>query len=203
MKFFILLALLVSSVVTAADSFPLSKKLLSGSEEDFLPHTSTGAFGSYLIMNLPAAPSQAFFNTIVSQLSLKLKNRGEAHITVITPPEYDNILKDFVPIEEINQIAVNAKIQQTKVNATCLGRSRAEVDGKTLEAYYVVVNAPGLVEVRKQIFKKYVEKGGEPSRFDPKHFYSHITIGFTDRDLQETDGIFKGVNSCIGTLDLD
>jgi len=182
--------------------FPLSKQILRGDEVAFVPHTDTTPFGSYLIMNLPVAPSKEFFDIIVSRLSVKLINRGEAHITVITPPEYDGVLRNFITMDEINQIATRENIQKTEVEAICLGRARAVINERKLDAYFVVVKAPGLILVRDKIYKRYVEKGGEPSRFDPRHFYSHITIGFTERDLQESDGIFKGTNACIGSLSL-
>jgi hypothetical protein len=71
------------------------------------------------------------------------------------------------------------------------------LEGKSEQAYYVVVQSEDLVNVRRAIFRKYCEKGGESSLWDPQHYYPHITVGFTKQDLhEESNGVRKGANSC-------
>ncbi len=206
MRFLYLAVLMVSSLALAREkdfAFPLSADLLKGSETVFIAHNDPAPFGSYLTMNLPQPPSKELFDVLVSEFQIVLKNRGEAHITVITPPEYENVLKPYLSMEEINRIALEAEIQKAEVSPLCLGRGRARDGHLLMETYYVVVKANRLLEIRRRIAAKYVQHGGDPSRFDPNYFYPHITIGFTSRDLQDSDGVFKGVNSCIASFKVD
>lgn len=128
---------------------------------------------------------------------LVLKNRADSHVTIITPPEYQTILKPYLTPQQIDNIAIAAHIQRAHFKVICIGRGVAYDNNKQLQTYFLVVQSPDLVKVRKKIFDAYVRNGGDPSRFDPQNFMSHITIAFTDRDLFESDGVFKQKNSCI------
>ncbi|MCX7120905.1 MAG: hypothetical protein NTZ67_03920 [Gammaproteobacteria bacterium] len=128
---------------------------------------------------------------------LVLKNRADSHITLITPPEYQTILKPYLSPETIDNIAISAHIQRSHFKVICIGRGIAYDDNKQLQTYFLVVDSPDLIQVRKKIFNTYVKSGGDPSRFDPWHFMPHITIAYTDRDLFEHDGVYKQKNSCI------
>lgn len=137
---------------------------------------------------------------VESQVShTQLIDRGEAHITVITPPEY-SILKPYLSTSVIDKIALAHHIQRAKFTPLCLGRARITKNGEPMSSYFIVVNSPQLLEIRQAIFKTYVDRGGEPSQFDPEHYTPHITVGFTQRDLFESDGIYKQRNACIASL---
>jgi hypothetical protein len=51
---------------------------------------------SHLAMNIPYIPVESLRKEVEKRLGSDLKNRGEAHITVITPPEYER-LKSRLP----------------------------------------------------------------------------------------------------------
>src|SRR3990167_5620014 len=126
-----------------------------------------------------------------------LKNRADSHITVITPPEYQTILKHYLTPRAIDKIAISAHIQRSHFKVICIGRGDAYDNNKQLQTYFLVVASPDLIKVRKKIFDAYVRNGGDPSHFDPYNFMPHITFAFTDRDLFEGDGVYKQRNSCI------
>jgi hypothetical protein len=163
----------------------------------FLAHSGTGAFDNYLTMNLPFAPAEALWKSLESALGTPLKNRGEAHITVISPPEFTGVLSKVLTMPDINDIATKLNIQSARFTPVCVGRAQVALEGKNEQAYYVVVQSDDLVNIRRAIFRKYCEKGGEPSLWDPQHYYPHITVGFTKQDLhEESNGVRKGANSC-------
>lgn len=163
----------------------------------FLAHTGGGAFDNYLTMNLPYAPAEALWKALEQRLAKPLKNRGEAHITLITPPEYTSILSKVLSMQDINDIASRMNIQSARFTPVCVGRAEAVLEGKPEEAYYVVVRSEDLIAIRRAVFEKYVAKGGAPSLWDPLHCYLHITLGFTKQDLhEEVHGVRKGANSC-------
>ena len=127
-----------------------------------------------------------------------LQNRGEAHITVISPPEYDNILKGYITIDEINHIAQMHDIQSAKFKIVGIGMGEANLDtGRDTsdKTFYIIVKSKDLIKIRKAIFRVYKNNGGIPSRFDYNNYRPHITLGFTKRDLFEEDGVLKGKNS--------
>jgi hypothetical protein len=47
---------------------------------------------------------------------------------------------------------------------------------------------------------QFENSGGRPGDFDADKFYSHITVGFTDRDLHEADGVIKNMDSCVAPV---
>lgn len=164
---------------------------------DFIPHTESKPFGSYLAMNLADAPYKPLQPQIEVIEGLSLKSRGEAHITVITPLEYENILKNHISIEEINTIALESGIQSSHIQNICIGRGQKVVHGKIEKTHYVVIDSPNLFKIRRLIHSAYIKKGGNDQDFKPEHFFPHVTIGFTLKDLHFEDGITKDKESCV------
>ncbi|PCI39724.1 MAG: hypothetical protein COB53_02860 [Elusimicrobia bacterium] len=167
-------------------------------------HTEKHPFGSYLARSVNFEAAQGLFRQLDKRLGNALDKQGartEAHITVITPVEYDTVLKTHVPIAEIHEIASELKIQEAAFQAICMGRARS-ADGKRA-TYFLVVESKPLRGLRAEVFRRYRARGGEPSRFDPEHWYPHITIGYTDGDLhQQIDGVMKGRNACWHPIDV-
>ncbi|MFT6069881.1 MAG: nucleoside-diphosphate-sugar epimerase/2'-5' RNA ligase [Bacteriovoracaceae bacterium] len=168
--------------------------------EAFVAHTEDKPFGSYLGMNIHFKPVKSLFKNLDQFLKGRLnkkKARSEAHITVITPPEYDNVLKEHISIEEINEIAKTNSIQESQFTPVCIGRG----EFKTAKTYYIVVRSMALLKIRRKIFEVFKSRGGNTSQFDPNLFYPHITIGYTEGDLHMgPHGVKKGINSCFGKI---
>lgn len=179
-------------------SWNLDKEIFK--KEQFISHVEEKPFGSYLIMNINFKSVKKLFISLDGFLNGSLnkkKARSEAHITIITPPEYDNILKKYISIDEINKIALESDLQNSQFKPLCIGKG--EFEGR--QTYYLVVRSIGLLKIRKKIFELYKSRGGNPSQFDPNLFYPHITIGYTNSDLHlGPHGVKKGVNSCYGKI---
>lgn len=202
-------------------SIPLKKEIFE--KVRFESHTEGGRYGSWLGMNIIFAPIKELFETIDYQVKGKLnkaKARTEAHITVITPIEYRDILERYIKIEEINAIANKEfykfrknestynllkareknlqKIQDSRFDIKCLGMASDIINRKDEKTFYLVVDSKNSINIRKVIFEIYKRRGGNPSKFDPYHYYPHITIGYTLDDLHlESHKVFKGLNTCI------
>jgi hypothetical protein len=188
------LAICLQSV---AGQVSVSSSIFNAQKMPFLPHVGSGAFDNYLSMNIPYHPAKKVFEQLVRMEKMPLKNRGEAHITVITPVEYWQVLKpQGVGIEEINDIASKNMIQQAAFQVSCVGRGSAEVSGKQEHTYYLVVTSEELLKIREQVQLLFQQKGGDPKKFSPANFYPHITLGFSQRDLHESDGVIKDIKSC-------
>jgi hypothetical protein len=182
--------------------FHLDPKIFKGNSVNFIEYQGPGAFDNYLSMNLPFEPMADLFKQLLIKERRPLTNRGEAHITVITPVEFWNELKPFgVTMQEINQIALDAKIQNSAFQIVCLGRGEASVDGKLEQTFFVVIKSENLLAIRKRVQQLLMTKAnGQPTTFAADKFYSHITLGFTKRDLHESDGVIKNENSCVSSL---
>ncbi|KAK9718587.1 hypothetical protein K7432_005411 [Basidiobolus ranarum] len=184
-------------------TYTLERKALDGRDLQFAPHVGNDPFTNWLGMNLNFSLFEPLFDTLNASLKTPLQNRNEAHITVITPPEFDNVLsKVGITMEDINWIALENNIQEAKINALCLGRVATKLENLEQEAYQVIIKSKQLLQIRQEIFNLYVCSGGEPSQFDPNNYYSHITLGYLHRDLFEQDGIYKGLNACWANLKL-
>lgn len=195
MKIIILaLSLLFSSLTW---SFDLSRKALDNNDLKFISHQGEGRFGSYLTMEVHYPPVEKLRQQLESKVGT-LNNRGEAHITVVTPIEYFDVLKEKnVTMDEIDAIAIKHNIQAARYRVVCLARGEAAVEGKKEQTYFVVVASDDLVNIRKSVQDLFVKKGGQAEKFRPEHFFPHITLGFTTRDLHESDGVLKDENLCL------
>ncbi|KAI9297902.1 hypothetical protein K502DRAFT_362930 [Neoconidiobolus thromboides FSU 785] len=145
-----------------------------------------------------------------------LQNRGEAHITVITPPEYELLTTVGIDIIQLNQLIdfffKNNTIQNVQFHPYCLGSSTLNINYNnstiTSTAYFVILSSSTieykpiieLINLRYFIQNYYLLNGGEYNLFKPRDFFPHITLGFTIRDLFEQDGLLKNPSTCINNI---
>lgn len=165
----------------------------------FIGHSGPGQWDNSLAMNLPYEPAMNARQDISALLGLRLDyfkgwdQRGEAHITVITPVEYWDVLRNKLTMAEINAIALGSGIQTSDVKLLGVGSGAAVLNGKREETYFIIAESKNLSQIRRKIAHRFIEKGGRPDLFDPESFYPHITLGYTLRDLHITDGVIKDV----------
>ncbi len=143
---------------------------------------------SYVSLDLAYPEYQQTLNKLDAFLSTKLINRGEAHITVITPPEFTKITAKVSP-ETIHQEWEEWKTKTFK--KVCLGEGSLKEKNQVLKTYYVVVEAPELLAFREYLKNKYAVVD-----FKANVFYPHITLGFTEKDLHFEQGVIKDLKSC-------
>lgn len=146
----------------------------------------------YLAMNLPFEPVREVLLQL-ERSGLRLNNRGEAHITVITPPEFAKLASELAMVD-IERIA--ALIQKARFRVICLGRGTKGQD----QTFFLVVESDDLKQIRRKIAAEFKTRGGAPTDFDPDRFYPHVTVGFKKRDLHEADGVIKDHRSCVSSL---
>ncbi|MGE3610362.1 MAG: hypothetical protein AB7I27_12300 [Bacteriovoracaceae bacterium] len=122
--------------------------------------------------------------------------KGEAHVTTITPPEYNNQLKPYVSYEEISRIAQDHDIQSSDLRILGIGSGKKLFKGEMGETFFIIVESKRLLQIRNAIYQEYLKNNGPvngPNAFNPNRFYPHITIGFTHDDIHENDGLIKDV----------
>jgi len=154
------------------------------------------AKSNYVGMTVPYAPIAAVKKEVEAREGVLLNSRGEAHITIVTPPEM-TVLRTRLSLEQINGFIAKLSIQSIPIHVQCLGRSQLKQGDRRLATYYLVVQAPGLFQVREKLRQQFVAAGGEKQAFAVELYYPHITVGFTERDLHESDGITKDSRSCL------
>lgn len=163
----------------------------------FVSHTGPGAFDNVLAQNLPYENFKKLRQLLEKHFSRPLRiyqgwdKNGEAHITVITPVEYWQVLRPYLSIKEINQIAQNNHIQNQSVRLLGMGAGQLRINEKMEETYFVIVSAPELTNIRRAVAREFVRRGGRAEDFDPDEFYPHITVAYTLRDLHIQDGVKK------------
>lgn len=155
----------------------------------------------YLSMNIDFTAISDLRKRIEAKQKVELKHLGEAHITVIAPQEYEQ-LKSVLTMELINEVALLNRIQESPFQIICLGRGQLREGNKTLLTYFIVIEAPELMNLRQTIATLYKTNGGQSNAFRPEEFYPHITVGFTERDLHLSDGVIKDKTSCLSEMRL-
>lgn len=192
--------IVISALAFTTPSFRINGNVLETSEMPFLSHKGEGPFSSYLVQNVSYAPVRELFQSVKASTGKQLENRGEAHITVVTPVEYFQVLKLHLSIEEINRLAEKYEIQRAPFDLECLGHGRATVEGQKREAYFIVVKSETLLELRRAIHHLFIAKGGASDAFDPELFFPHITVGFLGQDVHYENGVRKDRSSCVADL---
>lgn len=150
---------------------------------------------SYLSLDLPYAPFEKMRQEVERSEQLQLLHRGEAHITVLTPPEF-NQMKKRLNMKEIEILADKMNLQKSAYDSYCIGKGISQGD----RTYFVVIQSEDLFKIRKAIHALYVSKGGDTKDFNPELYHPHVTLGFTKRDLHLQDGVTKDASSCIRLL---
>ncbi|KAJ1829497.1 hypothetical protein LPJ56_000259 [Coemansia sp. RSA 2599] len=192
-----------------APTYVLPAQALDSSRIPFANHSTAKPFQSYLQQTLDFAHFKDLFESINATVGT-LQSRGEAHVTVITPPEFDRVLGPAgVTIEEIEAIALRSDIQKARLVPVCLGRFVGKLpnpvsddDSGDFAVYSLVVadSYDELTNIRREVFKLFRKKGGQGALFQPEGFWPHVTIGFDRRDLFVEDGLYKGSNFCYAPI---
>ena len=189
-------------ILFSVHAFALTPLVYSnGLTDSSKPAISGNHKSNYVEMKLPFEPAQELRLRLEDRLGSPLKNRGEAHVTVITPVEFA-VLKPVMSLDEIAELANSQMPSRHRAKPICVGEGRATVDGNLEKTYFVVLSAPSLLRVRQAIAKEFIAKGGRSDAFIPDDFYPHVTLGFTKRDLFESDGVIKDEKTCVYSLRL-
>ncbi|HET9239797.1 MAG TPA: 2'-5' RNA ligase family protein [Oligoflexus sp.] len=154
------------------------------------------AKSQYVDMKVPYEPIAQLKKEIEAREGVVLQSRGEAHITVITPPEM-TVLRTRLSLEQINGTIEKSRIQSIPIQLQCVGRGQLKQADRKLATYFIVVQAPGLLQVREKLRQQFIAAGGEKQAFSVERFRPHITVGFTERDLHPEDGVIKDSRSCL------
>lgn len=166
-------------------TFSISTRAVQPAGATFVAHSD------YVAANVPASPVIALRKSVEKTLGGALKNRGEAHVTTITPPEMA-VLERKLDANEIQSVAVDAGVQRAALTPRCIGMGEKGKD----RTFFLVVDSSDLIAVRRALAARYIAKGGARGDFEPDKFFPHVTLGFTKRDLFEQDGVVKSVASC-------
>ncbi len=196
--FGVLLSLfLLSSCQTAVSRQTASGQASDANEKTQFSLASKGvtgrllAPGDWLGQELDFRPFDQLRTELEKQLGKPLKNRGEAHVTLISPPEM-KILSQTLSPQTVTELATKMGVAQTSFEVLCLGRGAKE----SMATYFVVARSPRWLEFREEVARL----AGKPKDFRAQEFYPHITLGFTDRDLHLQDGIIKNEKACLNTV---
>ena len=140
-----------------------------------------GVYGSYVTLDIPFEPVRKLYEQL-KNFHPKLKTRGEAHITVLTPVEYFCIFRpEGITINDLQKAIPNDILLNYKILS--MGNGYKGED----DTSFVIVESHDLLNIRKT-FGSLLK---DSSKFNHSAFYPHITVGFTLRDFHLSDGVFK------------
>ena len=148
----------------------------------------------WLGLNISFPPIDSLRKDLEIIRDLKIKTRGEAHVTVLSPPEF-KVVEKYIPLKDLEVLAQAMGLQATIITPLCLAEA-ANPKKENEVIYFIVVESPGLLEIRREIYRRFVAAGGNPLQLNIMNYYPHITVGFTEHDLYESDGIIKDTRYC-------
>jgi 2'-5' RNA ligase len=200
MKASLLFVLFISFNSIAVTEIRLNKSILNSTYIKFEPHTGEpDSFENALALNIEYSQFKYIRDLIKAETGQALKfltswmPEGEAHVTTISPPEYKDTLRHFISMKRINEIARDLYIQNSDLKILGIGSGKAKVAGNIEETFFIIVDSKKLRSIRHTIYNEFVAKGGNPSAFDPTWFFPHITIGYTEKDIHEHQGLLKDI----------
>lgn len=150
----------------------------------------------YIAKAIPYAPVKRVKEQLDTQFGTTFLARPEAHVTLITPPEYQ-VLTKVIKRENILALADQMGVQKSSFQIPCLGKGTKVERNQTLATYYLVVQDDGLLSFRRALAEQFLAQGGKTGQFNPSQYYPHITVAFTKRDLHFEDGVIKDQKSCV------
>lgn len=151
--------------------------------------------GDHLALGVPFEPIRALKSQIEAREGAALIDRGEAHLTVITPLDFSR-LKSKMTMADIEWLARTNGFYEAKFMIACLGRATKGQD----KTYFLVVTSPELLNLRRIIAQEFQVRGGAAEAFRAESFTPHVTVAFIGRDLHEADGAVKDATSCIASV---
>ncbi len=152
-----------------------------------------------LAIDLPNEPYEHLRLKLQQSLGFPLrrfegwKQTGESHLTVVTPPEYNQVLSRFLSEDEIDGIAKSLELQQSDIVGLGLGTGQVTVQGEVQQTFFLIADSSKARQVRHAIHQAYVSKGGRASDWDPSWYFPHVTVGFTHSDIHEHQGLLKSI----------
>lgn len=187
----IVLLLLFSLTSFATETLTADIKELESLDKrpDFKPETA------WVGIPMPYAPVEKIREELEKRIGKKLQHRGEAHITVITPPEF-RILSQTLKMNTIDKVVAKEGGMKAPIKVLCLKKVTAVMGDKTEESWFISVESTELRELRNQVWRRFIANGGLPGDFVWKRWAPHITVGFTSTDLHDEDRISKEKADC-------
>ncbi|KAI9469042.1 MAG: hypothetical protein EXX96DRAFT_590237 [Benjaminiella poitrasii] len=146
-------------------SIIVDKRILNTKHVPFIEHPDGNS--SWLGITFDFQYVKPIFDLVNSTEEKPLLNRGEAHATVISPPEFAVLAKADITVDQMNEVAISHAIQSSKVDIVCLGKEDVVIQGQQRIVYQIIIKSKDLIKIRKRLFQLYVEKGGNTSLFDP------------------------------------
>ena len=166
-------------------------------------------FGSFLVLDVEYNQVKNMRRDVEAVIGRKLdflkllRPEGEAHVTTFTPVEARRIIAreegeaGKLSMDDIEAIAQKTDLKNLDLQIKGVGSGSKLINGNLEETFFLIVDSEKLRSVRHQINDLYLSRGGDPEQFKPDHFYPHITIGYTARDLHESDGVLKDKENSI------
>ena len=97
-----------------------------------------------LNLSVPFEPIQKLFEEVKTSFDLPaLRSRGEAHITVLTPPEFQRVFASQFTAQEVMDIMRQEGLEQSHYDTVCLGHVSAEIRGQEQKAFFVLGQLTG------------------------------------------------------------
>ncbi len=121
----------------------------------------------------------------------------EFFIPVLNKEEY-KILREHLSKDEIESVAKENFLQNSRFDIKCIGKMDYEVKGGQESEYFVRLESDDLIKIRYNLKKLYLHKGGVEELFYPTTYNPYIVFASTKPGLIPSG--WKAKDNCIEPL---
>jgi hypothetical protein len=173
----------------ALPELTIERRMLSASELSWQPRAD------HVAMQIPYEPLRRLKDELERREGMSLQSRPDASLLVLNPQEL-KILRTRLGLEEIHQFIAKTELQKIPYRPLCLGIMRHEEGSQKLRTYFLTVESQGIKDLRRQLSRRFVEKGGKPHSFQPDAYQARITVAYNQRDLLREEALSSSNNPC-------
>lgn len=120
-------------------------------------------------------------------------------LNVLTSHEWA-ILKQHLGMAEVRELAHKHGLLKMPVTAVCLKRIEANGKSGPSESWFVEVEALAGLAFRRELWRKYLGKGGHADGFERKRWVPHVAVGTRGPMGHDSDQAHREKLPCAGAF---
>jgi len=133
-----------------------------------------------LSLEAPREFASDLFRQVFGRSGESLSGPSTASIPLVLKGEFDRAFAGHVTPQALADAARAAGLEATSFTPRCLGYRRVSAPGVNRQLYFVLFDAPAIVQFREQILKLRPEEGAAAAGYDPRAMSPLLIVAATD-----------------------
>lgn len=155
----------------------------------YMPHED------WIGVALPVAPIEHLRQQLEKRLGRKLEHRNEAHLTVISQAEW-RVLKQRMKMDDADKYVAKFGLQTMPIKMVCVKKVTMKMGKRSEKGWYISAKVPEMNQFRRELWRLFVARGGDPDEFEWERWKPHVAIGFTAKEFFDEDQVNRDDEPC-------